>query len=108
MTPRQLKIIGLVLLVALVLWGASELLTRKSDKTMGQRLFPALTASDVDSIIVMRKTDTVRLVKQKTFWTVNGLLASATEMEGFFKQLADTMPPEIAAVLPEASNITSK
>src|ERR1041385_4581093 len=97
MTPRQLKIIGLVLLVALALWGASELLTRKSDKTMGQRLFPAMTASDVDSIVIMRKTDTVRLVKKNALWTVNGQLASGTEMEGFFKQLADTAPPEIAA-----------
>ncbi|MBI4501958.1 MAG: DUF4340 domain-containing protein [Gemmatimonadetes bacterium] len=97
MTAKQLKVIALALVVALVLWGASELLSKKSDTTMGARLFPALSATDVDSIVIMRKADTMHLVNRKSFWTVNGQLASGTEMEGFFKQLADTAPPEIAA-----------
>jgi uncharacterized protein DUF4340 len=97
MTPKQLKTIALALVIALVLWGASELLTRKSDKVMGQRIFPALESSTVDSIVIMRKTDTLHLIKGRGFWTVNRQLASGVEMEGFFKQLADTTSPEIAA-----------
>jgi hypothetical protein len=97
MTPKQLKAIAIALVVALVLWGASELLTKKSDKVMGQKLFPALEAGSVDSIVIQRKADTLHLVKGRGLWTVNGQLASGTEMEGFFKQLADTTSPEIAA-----------
>src|SRR3990172_7273414 len=97
MTAKQLKTIALALVVALVLWGASELLNKKSDKTMAAGFFPALTPAEVDSIVIMRKADTMHLVNRKSFWTVNGQLASGTEMEGFFKQLADTASPEIAA-----------
>ncbi len=98
MTPKQLKVIAIVLVVLLALWGASEALTRKSDKTMGGRLFPAVDAASVDSIVIQRKADTVHLVRRtKDVWTVDGQLASAAEMDGFFKQLADTAPPEIAA-----------
>src|SRR5438445_13402633 len=98
MTPKQLKTIAIALGVLLLLWGASELLSGKSDKIMGARLLPPLTATEVDSIVVMRKADTVHLAKQtKGYWTVNGKLASPLEMEGFFKVLADTTRPEIAA-----------
>src|SRR5687768_16436952 len=97
MTPQTLKRIMIVLVVLLALWGVSEALTKRSDKVMGGRIFPALEAASVDSIVVKRKTDTVRLVRQPKFWTVNGHLGSATEMDGFFKQLADTTAPEIAA-----------
>src|SRR6185436_17351995 len=98
MTPKQLRTIAIVLVVLLALWGASELLTKKSDKTMGDRLFPAVDVASVDSIVIMRKADTLHLLKRRAgLWTVNGELASGTEMEGFFKQLRDTAPPEIAA-----------
>jgi hypothetical protein len=35
MTSKQIKIIAIVLGVLLVLWGASEAFSRKSDKVMG-------------------------------------------------------------------------
>jgi hypothetical protein len=98
MTPKQLRVIALVLVILLVLWGASELLTKKSDKTMGERVFPAVDVSTVDSIVILRKADTLHLLKRPNgLWTVNGELASGPEMEGFFKQLSDSTPPEIAA-----------
>jgi hypothetical protein len=97
MTPQTLKRIMIVLVVLLALWGVSEALTKRSDKVLGSRIFPALEAASVDSIVVKRKADTIRLVRQPKFWTVNGHLASAAEMDGFFKQLADTTAPEIAA-----------
>ncbi|MBI4421651.1 MAG: DUF4340 domain-containing protein [Gemmatimonadetes bacterium] len=99
MSPKQLKVISGALAVLLLLWGASELFSRKSDKTLGERLFPPLALTDVDSIVIARKADTVRLVRPagRGIWMVNGHLASALEMEGFFKVLADTARPEIAA-----------
>src|SRR6185295_11443181 len=97
MTPKQIKIILVVLGVLLVLWGASEAFSRKSDKVMGERIFPPLDQGGVDSVVITRKADTSHLVRRQGFWTVNGELAAQTEMDGFFKQLADTTSPEIAA-----------
>lgn len=97
MTPKQLRLIAKVLVVLLVAWGVSELVSRRSDKTLGQRLYTAVPRSQTDSIVIARDTDTIRLVRHPAYWSVNGQRASELELEGFFKQLADTTPPEIAA-----------
>ncbi|MSR06036.1 MAG: DUF4340 domain-containing protein [Gemmatimonadetes bacterium] len=96
MTPKQLRLIARVLVVLLVLWGVSEFLSRRSDKTVGAKLYSAVPMSLTDSIVIARDTDTVRLVRYPKYWSVNGHRASALELEGFFKQVADTTPPEIA------------
>ena len=96
MTPKQLRQIALALVVLLALWGVSELLSRHSDRTVGQRLYAPLPESRTDSIVIARETDTVRLAKHPGYWAVNGHRASPLEVEGFFKQLADSTPPEIA------------
>lgn len=97
MTPKQLKVIAIVLVVALALWGVSELVSGRSDKTAGERVFAGLDLASIDSFVITRKTDTLHFVKRPSLWTVNGHLASGLEMDGFFKQLADTTPTEVAA-----------
>ena len=97
MTPKQLKTIALALAVLLVLWGASEVFLNRSDRTRGERLFPAISQAQTDSIVIERKADTVHLVKHLDYWAVNGRRAHPNEVDAFFTQLGDSTPPEIAA-----------
>lgn len=96
MTPKQLKQIAIALVVLLALWGASEALSRRSDRTAGDALYSSVPESQVDSVVIARPEDTVRLVKHPGYWAVNGHRASPAEVEGFVQQLADTARPEIA------------
>lgn len=97
MTSKQLKQIAVALVVLLLLWGASEILLNRSDRTRGERIVPAVDQARTDSVVIARQADTVRLARRNGIWTVNGQLASPDEVEGFFRQLGDTTPPEIAA-----------
>jgi len=96
MTDKQLKQIAAGLVVLLALWGLSELLSGRSDPTAGSRIFQPVPEARVDSIVIRRPDDTIRLVKRPGYWVVNGHRASSTEVAGLFTQLADTTLPEVA------------
>lgn len=96
MTPRQLKQVAGVLAVLVALWGVSEFLSGRSDPTAGETLFQPVPQAQVDSILIQRPQDTIRLVKHPAWWAVNGHRASPDELSGLFQQMADSTPPEIA------------
>src|SRR5207244_12937598 len=57
----------------LFLWGGSELLSRGSDSVTGSLALPALSVKYVDTISVVKGTDSIVIVKQSpTAWSVNG------------------------------------
>ena len=97
MTSKQLKQIAVALVILLALWGVSELLSRRSDKLRAQRLYTPVPEAQTDSVVIARATDTVHLVRHPAYWAVNGQRASALEVDGFFKELADSAPPDVAA-----------
>lgn len=97
MTPKQLKQIAIMLVVLLALWGVSEVFSRRSDRTAGDVLYSSVPQSQVDSVVIARAQDTVRLIRHPEYWAVNGHRASPLELEGFFRQLGDTARPEIAS-----------
>src|SRR5438445_7435131 len=77
MTSKQLKLIAAALAVLLLLWGGSALLSRGSDTITGSLAVPALVEADVDTITIVKATDSIVLVKQApppapAAWTVNG------------------------------------
>ena len=73
MSAKHLRLIALGLVVLLFLWGGSELLSRGSDSVTGSLALPALSVKDVDTISVVKGTDSIVIVKQSpTAWSVNG------------------------------------
>src|SRR5256886_8799399 len=72
-SAKHLRLIALGLVVLLLLWGGSELLSRGSDSVTGSLALPALSDKDVDTISVVKGTDSIVIVKQSpTAWSVNG------------------------------------
>ena len=98
MSARQLAAIAAGVAVLLLLWGTSELLTRRSDTTTGDLRLPTLAVGDVDTVAITRGADTVLLVKRSpTAWTVNGWQASQAAIGELFQSLRDSSTPELAA-----------
>jgi len=102
MTSKQLKLIAAALAVLLLLWGGSALLSRGSDTITGSLAVPALVEADVDTITIVKATDSIVLVKQApppapAAWTVNGHRAAPDQVRDLFQALQDTVRPELVA-----------
>ncbi|HEX2220013.1 MAG TPA: DUF4340 domain-containing protein [Gemmatimonadales bacterium] len=92
MTSAQLARLAMILGALLLLWGAVSLARRGSQGLSETDRFalPALTRDSVDSVIIMRAADTVRLGRRDSAWTVNGHPASGSAVQQLFGALADT------------------
>ena len=103
MSAQQLKLIAVGLVVLLLLWGGSELLSRGSDSVTGSVQLPALSQTDVDTISVVKGTDSIVLAKQSpTAWSVSGHRAAFAAVGEVFQALADTARPELVAQAPSS------
>ena len=98
MSAKHLKLIAGGLVVLLLLWGGSELLSRGSDSVTGSLALPALSQTDVDTISLVKGADSVVLARQApAAWSVNGHRAAPDAVGEVFKALADTARPELVA-----------
>ena len=98
MSARQLKMLAIGLATLLLLWGGSELFSRGSDTVTGALAFPPLTPADVDSIVLVKATDSAVLVKQSaTSWTVNGHRALPADVTDLLRALKDSVGAELVA-----------
>jgi hypothetical protein len=95
-SPRQLRVIGAILAGLLVLWGASQLLSRGSDVLRGRLTVPRMTAAQVDQVTIRHGADSVALVRTGGAWTVNGLRASLAALNDLLVALRDSTPPDLA------------
>ena len=103
MSVQHLKLIAGGLVVLLLLWGGSELLSRGSDSVAGSLALPALTQADVDTISVVSGTDSIVLAKRSaTAWSVNGHRAAPDAVGEVFQALADTARRELVAQAPSS------
>jgi len=103
MSAKHLKLIAVGLVVLLLLWGGSELLSRGSDSVTGSLALPALSQTDVDTISVVKGTDSIVLAKQSpTAWSVSGHRAAFAAVAEVFQALADTARPELVAQAPSS------
>jgi len=98
MNSQQLRLIAVALAVLLLLWGGSELLSRGSDTVTGSFALPKLSQADVDTVTIIKGTDTVVLAKQSSgTWSVNGQRAAADAIGELFQAFTDTTRPELVA-----------
>ena len=103
MSAGQLKAIALIVAVLLVLWGASELVSRRPARATATFRLPAITASAVDTVHILHGADTVALVKQDSArWTVNGFPATPGSVTELFEATSDSggASPELVAQNP--------
>jgi len=101
MTTRQLRRIALALLVLLVLWGLSQLLSRGSDRLGGSLVVPRVPPETRDTFTIIKAQDTVRLAQSAAgVWTVDGHPAAPAAGSDLVSALEDTAPRELAAVSP--------
>src|SRR5256884_275111 len=102
-SAKHLRLIALGLVVLLFLWGGSELLSRGSDSVTGSLALPALSVKDVDTISVVKGTDSIVIVKQSpTAWSVNGHRAALDAVGELFQVLADSARLELVAQAPSS------
>ena len=103
MSPKQLQAIAIGVAVLLILWGGSELWSRRTKATTATLRLPALPANEVDTVAITHGADTVLLVKQSPgVWTVNRHPASKTGVHDLFTALRDSVRPELAAESPSS------
>ena len=101
MSAKHLRLIAAGLVVLLLLWGGSELLSRGSDSVTGSLALPALSQADVDTISVIAGTDSIVLARQSpTTWSVNGHRVAPDAVGEVFQALADTARRELVAQAP--------
>ena len=98
MSSTQLKLIAGGLLVLLLLWGASALLSRGSDSVRASLDLRVPALIDVDSVTIVKGRDTIAIARHSaTDWTVNGHRAALASVTELFQALRDTMRPELVA-----------
>jgi uncharacterized protein DUF4340 len=98
MSPKHLKLIAVGLAALLLLWGGTELLSRGSDSVTGSVKLPALLQTDVDTVSIVKGTDSIVLARQSpAAWSVNGHRAAPDAVSELFQALADTTRSELVA-----------
>jgi hypothetical protein len=98
MSTQQLKVIALALAAVLLLWAGSELFSRGSDTITGNLALPALVPGDVDTITLIKGTDSIVVAKASaSVWTVNGHRAAPDAVGTLVAALKDTTRPELVA-----------
>lgn len=101
MTPKQVLRIALALAALLVLWGLVQLFGHKTDTTSARFDLPKLNAADVDTIKILRATDTLVVVRGAgDAWEVNGFRASTQSVGDLFTALRDSSLAELVAQSP--------
>jgi hypothetical protein len=98
MNTAQLKAIAIGVGLLVMLWGATEMLSRRSEPVAPAPRLPRLAATDVDTIAIMRGVDTVILAKQSPGkWTVNGFAAETSGVNELLQAVRDSGTPELVA-----------
>jgi hypothetical protein len=98
MTPRQLRQVALALAALVFLWGAVEIFSSDSDELTGDFALPAVTPADVDTVRLVRPSDTLLLARHDSVtWTVNGFDASTDAVTQLFDAVTKATVAELAA-----------
>lgn len=98
MSSTQLKLIAGGLLVLLLLWGASTLLSRRPDSVRASLDLRVPALADVDSITIVKGQDTIAIARQSaTDWSVNGHRAALASVTELLQALRDSARPELVA-----------
>jgi Domain of unknown function (DUF4340) len=103
MSTKQLQAIAVAVALLLLVWGGSEIWSRKAGAPAPTLRLPLLSASAVDTVAITHGADTVVLVKHAPgAWTVNRHPATQTSINDLFTALRDSVRAELAAESPSS------
>jgi hypothetical protein len=103
MTGTQLRRIAIALVLAVFLWGLTEVIGRGGDIVEEGQLLPSIQMAEADAVRFVHGGDTVRLARgDGDAWTVNGLAASPKEVDALAGALAAGMSGDLVARNPES------
>jgi len=86
-----LRRLALALGALVVVWLGLKLVRRSGRDQPQAFVRPKIDSSAADLVLIERQTDTIRLTRQGTGWTVNGFPAGPTLVSQLFEAMADTM-----------------
>lgn len=90
MNPAQLRKLGIALGALLLLWLGLVLIRRLRSDQPTTMVVSKVNQAEVDTLVIDRKEDPVRLTRKGAGWLVNGLAASTSAVEDLLNALADT------------------
>jgi hypothetical protein len=90
MSAAVLRRIAMVVLVAVLVWGALALFNRRRTDAPDGLPLPAVDVGTVEEIRFGGTTDTARVVRDSSGWSVNGYRASSDVVLGFLGALRDS------------------
>jgi hypothetical protein len=92
MSGRQLARLAAVFVGLIALWGAAALWRRASAAGPSRNALhlPRIDRAKVDGVVLTKGSDTTRLARKDSSWTVNGRPASATAVSDLLGALSDT------------------
>jgi hypothetical protein len=93
MTSAQLQKIAVALGVLLVIWLGLRVVRGGGRDAATTFERSAMDRAAVDTIVLARATDTIRLTKSGAGWQVNGFAASATAVNELLAAVSDTAAP---------------
>ena len=96
MNAKQLKWAAAALVVAVLLWAASEAMTERPDDRQTARVLPE-DVGGVNRIVITTPEDTVILARTGADWKVNGYDVATDQLAKLFEALSDSSASEIAA-----------
>jgi hypothetical protein len=103
MTGGQLRRVAIALVIAVVLWGLVEILSRRSGGIEETALLPAIPADEIGSIDIEHGADTVQLRRaEDDAWTVNGFVASPAAVTSLLGALGTPTNGELVARNPSS------
>jgi hypothetical protein len=103
MTGTQLRRIAIALVLAVFLWGLTEVIGWGGDVVEEGQLLPSIQIAEVDAVRFVHDGDTVRLARgDGDVWTVNGFAASPKEVGALAGALAVGMSGDLVARNPDS------
>ena len=107
MSSQHLKLIAAGLVLLLLLWGGSALLSRGPDSVRASLDLRLPADSYVDAISIAKGADTIALARRSaTQWIVNGHPAAMASVTELLQALRDTAPPRPELVAQDSSSFT--
>lgn len=103
MRPDQLKRLGMVLGVLLVLWGGLTLVRRAGGDRAEPYSPPRVLRGEVTRMIITRPDDTLTLARTDSAWTIDGLPAATDLVDQLLDAVtSDSIGGELVAEQPES------
>jgi hypothetical protein len=100
-STRLLVRLGALVTVLVLLWVVSERMTDRPAELAVGFAMPPLDSAAVDSILLVRSSDTVRLVRAGDRWLVNGFDAEPVHIAELFEAVTAEVSPQVAGTNPQ-------